>query len=163
MKTKKPKMTREQYDSLINAFDKTIEKWNAMPDDLKEEIMMPKTPKDYVFDPARAQRGPDGRVYVPLIQRTVKKENDEMYDEMNAEMKRLCAVIDSHGKNYRSTIDRMQTVINEKTDLIARLRGCLDKERDAYARLAKRLDRMREKFPRVMESIENAIDEEAGE
>ena len=185
MKTKQPKMTREQYDLLINAFDKTIEKWNAMPEDLKEVIMKPTTPSDYVFDPARARLRTAGRVYVPLIQRTAKKVTlretiqkdyakylqlhnaklalQKTNDEMNAEMKRLCAVIDSHGKNYRSTIDRMQTAINEKKDLIARLRGCLDKERDAYSRLARRMDRMREKFPRAMESIENAIDEEAGE
>ena len=142
--------------------------------------MKPTTPKDYVFNPL-AFEWKDGRPIIPRhMRQTVEDQVRKDYakylqlheanlalqktnDEMNTEMKRLCAVIDSHGKSYRNTIDRMQTAINEKKDLIARLRGCLDLERDAYARLASRVHRMREKFPRAMESIENAINEEAGE
>lgn len=120
----------------------------SIGDLLKEWANKPVTPADYVFDPKTVTLADHWRKFAL---------------DFRADRDHLQKQVDESGASYRRTIDRAQTVIDEKADLIARLRGCLDKERDAYARLAKRLDRMREKFPRAMESIEDAIDEEAGE
>jgi predicted ribosome quality control (RQC) complex YloA/Tae2 family protein len=156
-----------------NGFDHDLPA-TSIGDLLKEYMNKVETPADYVFDPKTPIK-PRREPTVHNIDLTKKTPEDywrKLALDFRADRDRLQKQVDESGASYRRTIDRMQTVINEKTDLIAdmkrainektdliaRLRGCLDKERDAYAGLAKRLDRMREAYPRAMESIEYAID-----
>ena len=138
-----PDLPATSIGDLLDAWLKkveTLDDYNLIP---KEYVNKVETPADYVFDPKTPIK-PRREPTVHNIDLTKKTPADywrKLALDFRADRDRLQKQVDESGASYRRTIADMKRAINEKTDLIARLRGCLDKERDAYAKLHKEVDK----------------------